>query len=176
MHSSFKMQLQIFRWVEVWTLLLCLGSLFCWMTQFGPSFSSRKDGLTFPPRVECSTQWLQRGLCILAKYLHFGLIYSKDTVPEVLWFVQMQFCESKPCCHVFILETRNFLLADLPKKPSLFSLSSCTHEIQHLKCWLRQVESKMFFFQVSLSTAWDNLLGYSSAEKIAALCYTLLIN
>lgn len=25
MHSSFKMQLQIFRWVEVWTLLLCLG-------------------------------------------------------------------------------------------------------------------------------------------------------
>ncbi|MEE6509716.1 hypothetical protein FKM82_027428 [Ascaphus truei] len=45
-------------------------------------------------------------LCIVAKHLHFGLICRKDIVPEVLWFVQMQLCKPKPCCHVLLREKR----------------------------------------------------------------------
>ncbi len=52
-------------------------------------------------------------LCIMVKHLHFGLICSKDIVLEVLWFVQMQLCKPKPCCHAF-LDRRGFFLASLP--------------------------------------------------------------
>ncbi len=38
-------------------------------------------------------------LCIMAKHLHFGLICSKVIVLENVWFVQMQLCKPKPCCH-----------------------------------------------------------------------------
>ncbi len=40
-------------------------------------------------------------LCIMTKHLHLGLICSKEIVLEVLWFVQMQVCKLKLCCHVF---------------------------------------------------------------------------
>ncbi len=42
-----------------------------------------------------------------------------SVVLEVLWFVQMQLCKPKPCCHVFFLERRGFLLASLPNMPYL---------------------------------------------------------
>lgn len=38
----------------------------------------------------CSTHKAQyMVLCIMAKQLHFGLICSKEIVPEVMWFVQI---------------------------------------------------------------------------------------
>ncbi|MEE6509708.1 hypothetical protein FKM82_027409 [Ascaphus truei] len=60
-------------------------------------------------------------LCTMAKHLHFGLVCPKDIVQEVLWFVQMQLCKPKPCCHVLFREKR--LSQDKPSnKPYLFSL------------------------------------------------------
>ncbi len=55
---------------------------------------------------------------IMSKYLHFGLICSQVIVLEVLWFVQMQLCKPKPCCHAF-LDGRSFLLASLPNRSCL---------------------------------------------------------
>ncbi len=55
-------------------------------------------------------------LCIMAKHLHSGLICSK--VIEDSWFVQMQLCKPKTCCHAF-LDRRSFPLTSLPNMPYL---------------------------------------------------------
>ena len=66
-HIFVKIQPQHFDQVEFWTqptgsfilfifrpsvvdVRLCLGSLFCWLTQFQPSFICQSDGLTFDSR------------------------------------------------------------------------------------------------------------------------------
>ncbi len=62
---------------------------------------------------------------IMAKHLHFGLICSKDIVLEILWFVQMQLCKPKLCCHAF-LEKR--LSSGKPSKHAILVpyFSNCT--------------------------------------------------
>ncbi|MEE6525370.1 hypothetical protein FKM82_025322 [Ascaphus truei] len=62
----------------------------------------------------------------MAKHLHFGLVCPKDIVPEVLWFVQMQLCKPKPCCHVLFREKR--LSPGNPSKQTILvqSFSNCT--------------------------------------------------
>ncbi len=63
-------------------------------------------------------------LCIMAKHLHSGLICSK--VIEDSWFVQMQLCKPKTCCHAF-LDRRSFPLTSLPKHAILVPyFSTCT--------------------------------------------------
>ncbi|MEE6527760.1 hypothetical protein FKM82_029362 [Ascaphus truei] len=65
-------------------------------------------------------------LCIMTKHLHFGLVCPKDIVPEVLWFVQMQLCKHKPCCHFLFREKR--LSPGNPSKQTILvqSFSHCT--------------------------------------------------
>ncbi len=100
-------------------LLVCLGSLSSYITQFWPNFNYRTDGLTIDFRMLCNTPpgpvatkqaqnhqpstsmldfWdevfvlicsLGFHQSILARHLHCGLICSNVIVLEVLWFVQM---------------------------------------------------------------------------------------
>ena len=59
------------------------------------------------------------GFGFFAKHLHFGLFCPNNIVPGVLWFVQMQLCKLKLCCHVLFLERKGFFLTTRQKQAIL---------------------------------------------------------
>jgi len=58
-------------------------------------------------------------LCIMTKHLHNARVCTKEIVQEVLWFVQMQLCKLKLCCHVLFLERKGFFLTTRQKQAIL---------------------------------------------------------
>lgn len=52
---------------------------------------------------------------------HLGVTTAEDSVPVLLWFVQMQCCISEPCCHGLFGEKVLFL-STLPSSPHLNSV------------------------------------------------------
>lgn len=43
-------------------------------------------------------------LCSMAKHLHFSQVYPKNSLLEVLWFIEMQLCKPNLCFHVLSRE------------------------------------------------------------------------
>lgn len=42
----------------------------------------------------------------MSKHLHFGRIYPRGVIPEVLWFVEIKFFNTKLSCHVLFTGKR----------------------------------------------------------------------
>lgn len=71
----------------------------------------------------------------MSKHLHFGRVYPRGVIPEVLGFVEIQFCNPKLCCHVLFtgkrlspgkhfkqaLLVQFFLISMSPLKPLFFT-------------------------------------------------------
>lgn len=128
--------------------------LVCFMTQFGPSFSSHTDGLSYDElmvdsvtarcpdpvgvnnhsstplhdtflKVNCSLWFYSRILWITINHLFFGLICVKYNFPEYLQYIQMQLCKPKQCCHVLFKERKYFHIFSTPHTVHLQSLYKC---------------------------------------------------
>jgi len=60
-----------------------------------------------PPCLTVSMKWLcWYAVSNMINCLNSGLVCSKNIVPGVLWFVQMQLCKPKLCCHVLFKEKK----------------------------------------------------------------------
>ena len=89
------------------------------------STSLAQSRLTTPIFVLICTVWfsLYMVLCAVTKHLHFCVFCWKDTVPDVLQFIQMQFCRLKLWFHVFV--------------PCMLvkCFSCCRVNCEHLRLW-----------------------------------------
>lgn len=64
-------------------------------------------------------------LWIMDKQIYFVLICLKAIIPEVLWYIQIQLCKPKPCCHIHFKE--KMLSPGNPSKQPILvhSFSNC---------------------------------------------------
>lgn len=87
---------------------------------------------------------------MMARRLHFGLIYPKDIVPEHLWFAEMQLCKPKLRCHVLFGEGTLSLRNPVRGKFDLsFSCNPDKYELQLTE-------------KSSLASRWQTIQSYTA--------------
>lgn len=142
--------------------LLCLGSLSCSITQFGPSFSWFEVLLI----ICCVSKNVV--LCIIARHLQFGLFCIKNIIPKVLWFFQTQLCKPKPCYHLLFREKR-FSPGNPSTQATLvqaFTQSTVRNfNIQHVNWGLAEAEIERLGFLLLLLALHGLTLGWICWRK-----------